>query len=181
MRAGRVSAGGHKGGLQLGELLRLIERSAYRIRHVAFNRVGVRIGLPPDVATIMLGPPDKGLWWNLRVGIVPEHSVRQVGGVVDDEEVLELMHKYGMDPLSRKMMTASLSGRSDAMPLLTERHFKRRLPSKLLYIGWREALKSMLENRAIRGSAEAEQLLGIRDYAAVMRKRRLRDTVHFDE
>lgn len=176
----RASVGGHVGGLQLSKLLDLAHRTAYRPLHVAFTRVGVPGTLPPDVATVMAGEPHDGLWWNLRRGIVPEEDVRTKAGEVDNTEVLELMHKYGMNPLANAMRQG-IAKRPDAQRLISERHFKQRVPSKLIYSGWRKALTSMLVNRAIRGSSEAERLLGTKDYRAAMIHRRLRDTVHYDE
>ena len=175
-----ASVGGHIGGLPLTKMLDIIDRYAYKQRHVAWSMVGVRKGLPPDVVTVQIGTPDDGTWWNLKRGMMPEHSVHTKGGVVDNEETLELMDKYGMNPLA-KAARQGIAKRPGAMSLFNENSFKQTLRPKLLYIGWRSALASMMENRSIRGSAEAEQLLGTKQYREIMIKRLARETVYYDE
>lgn len=176
-----ASVSGHKGGLPLTELLDMIDRYAYRQRHVAWNRVGVKRGLPPDVATVQLGMPEDGTWWNLKRGMIPEVSVRKSGGVRDNEETLELMHKHGMHPLAQQTAAGYRApDGSRPLSLFNERTFKQYLPSKLLYIGWRAALKSMLVNYCVRPNPTAERLLGTKEYRQVMQERLLRQTVHYD-
>ena len=175
-----ASVGGHKGAMPLSRLLDLIERTAYRERHVAFNRVGVQKGLPPDVATVQIGTPGDGRWWNLKRGMIPEYDIRTKGGVVTDTETEEILDKYGMHPAARALQYG-ITRHEHAQRMAGNHVLHKRVPAKLLYIGWRSTLKSMLAERAIRGSAEAEQLLGTKEYRDVMRHRRLRDTVHYDE
>lgn len=175
----KATVGGHKGGLELGVLINLIQRTAYRQHHVALNRVGVQKGLPPDVATVQLGTPDDGLWWNLKRGMIPERDVRTAARVEDNEEILEMMHKYGMQPIGRAH-ALGISKYEGGQSMLNPKAFKKRIPAKLLYVGWRAALRAMLINRGIRGSAEAERLLGTKEYRDVMTRRRLRDTLHYD-
>lgn len=174
-----TTTAGHQGGLELGVLVNLLKRTAYRQCHVAYNTVGVQVGLPPEVATVQIGEPEHGLWWNLKKGMIPEFDVRQKAQVVDDTEALMLMDKYGMSPVG-KAHALGIAKYEGAKSMLNERAFKKRLPAKLLFVGWRSTLRSMIENRAVRGSSEAERLLGRKDYRAAMTTRRLRETVHYD-
>jgi hypothetical protein len=161
-------------------MLDLIHRTAYRERHVAYNRVGVQKGLPPDVATVQIGRPDDGLWWNLKRGVMPEYDVRFPGGVVVDTEMEDILDKYGMHPTAR-IAQQGITRHASAMKLAGMHVLHKKVAAKLKYIGWRSTLRSMLENRAIRSSAEAERLLGTKEYRDVMTRRRLRATIHYDE
>jgi len=163
----------------LGRLLDVVRRSAYREVHVAYNTIGEQRGLPVDVATVQIGKPGNGLWWNLRRGVVPEQGVRTEARTVTDNESLNIVEKYGMSPIGQ-MFAQGIAQHADGKRIVNERAFQKRVPSKLVYDGWRDALRSMLENRAIRGSAEAERLLGRRQYQRALTKRRLRETVHYD-
>lgn len=164
----------------MGRLLDLVHRTAYREVHVAYNTIGQKRGLPEKVATVQIGKPGHGLWWNLRAGVIPEHTVKSESRVVTDNESLEIVHKYGMEPIGQ-MFAQGISRYQDGKRMINERAFQKRVGGKIESDGWRPALASMLENHAIRPSAEAEKMLGQRQYREALRKRLLRETVHYDE
>jgi hypothetical protein len=166
-----ASVAGHQGGLPLTRLLDLIDRYAYKPRHVAWNQEGVRLGLPPDAVTVQIGQMDDMAWYNLRRGVIPEYTVRHAAQVEDDEDVLELLDRMGHIPGNNN---------PNAISAATVDRFKTTHAPKLKYIGWREVLRTMLMMRQIRGSADAERLLGTREYREVMRKRLLRETVYYE-
>lgn len=151
-----ASLGGHKGSIPLTRILDIVDRHAYKQRHVAWNMRGVQAGLPPDVVTVMVGTPDEGFHWNLRRGMVPEENIREASGRIEDnEEILESLKRYGF---------AMPGWQPDSQSMFGQHNLKKEFRARLLYTGWRGMLRSLLMHRRIRDNTETETLLGSKDY-----------------
>ena len=157
-----ITRGGHKGSIALPRLLDIIDRHSYKQRHVAWNERGVKAGLPPDVVTILIGETKDGYWWNVRKGMIPEHTVRTKGYTIEDSATHDSLMRMGWRPGNDQ---------PGAISTITERALTTRVPAKLVYIGWREILCQIIKHRKIRDCAEAEELLGTFEYRKTLMSR----------
>lgn len=141
--------------MPLMEIVDMLRQYGYKQTHVAYNALGSKIGLK-GVATVMAGPVEDGHWWNLRVGYVPEKTVWINAEEEDFEDVAEFFLSLGMD---------EQEARDKAWKV-------RRRPRRPRFIGWRAAVFSMVNKRAVRPNPIAEEMLGTKLYERALRKKR---------
>ena len=151
----RASVEGRSGeSMPFDDLVRIVDRHAYKYRHIAYNERGVQKGLPPNVATVQMGPLEDGLWWNARVGYIPERTTYMSADFDNYDDVALTLARMGV---SEKWIEAQ------DWRVRT----KKRRPAS---VGWREVLGGMLRHKCIRPNAEAEEWLGRRDYEKALRR-----------
>ena len=149
-----VTAGGKHEPMPFTMLVDMIERHSYRQHHIAYSARGVKIGLPPDVVTIMFGEFEDMVFYNCRKGYVPEKKIVAVKEVCEFEDMAEIFDAMGMPDaeIERQM----------------RKHTKkiRRVQTN----GWRDLLRRMISESAVRPNEIAEEWLGSRDYDKALAK-----------
>lgn len=146
---------GRHGAMPYATFEEIVRKAAVKDVSFHFENQGARIGLPPDVTTVMFGTPDDGLWYNVRKGEIPEEDIHTLTPRVKTHY--------------EKMMESGLITR------VRGRRMYRAGPEfhkTIKHYGWRTVLAGMMSAGLIRETPTLREWLGnnVSDQARYVQK-----------